>query len=100
MSVQQPQVRAMLGLKHRQLVIEAYSVPPGDAEQMERAFDQLITEFDMPYCCGHIRGFGDELMLQIGEEQPYLISIPSDLRSRGQRFESALRTEFSRRFSG
>jgi hypothetical protein len=95
----QPKLRATLGLANGELAFDQDCVPSEDAQQMRSVFDRFTAALGTPCCCGLVRELGNELVLQIGDKEPYSVPIPSDIRPREARFESALSEELARRFS-
>lgn len=88
-----------LGLRYRELALDQQAVPTEDFRVMRSVFEQFVSESGLP-CCGVVRNFGLELVLQIGNEGPFSLPISSDpFRTRAQRFASALIEELARRRS-
>jgi len=98
MSIKQQAPRAMLGLNPGVLsfgrdTARETAVPECDQRAMTNVFEQALRRFGLQ-CSGLILGFGDHIVLQIGDDEPFPLPIPSDLRSRAERLESALVEEF------
>jgi len=89
--------RRTLGLLPRELAVSPpNAVPEREFQTMSGIFRRL-TEC-LP-CCGLVRNFGAELVLQIGEGEPFSVPIPSDWnRTRVEAFESILTQELAARF--
>jgi hypothetical protein len=72
-------------------------VPNEDFETMREIFQRLTAGLQ---CAGVVRNFGNELVLQFGDEEPFSMQIPADcFRTRAQRFESALTEALATRLS-
>ena len=81
--------RPTLGLLCGELVPDPPNVVPNEDFQTMRDIFQGSTAGLQ--CAGVVRNFGNELVLQFGDEDPFSTQIPADCsRTRAQRFQSAL----------
>jgi len=100
MFTKQTQPRQTLGLLPGELAVSPNAVREEDSLKMRSIFRRLAEPLQ---CCGLLRDFGGELVLQIGDGEPFLVPIPFDLldwpKTRAERFEAALTRELAALFS-